>query len=188
MRCCIRRTSTSSREGLCFTNCRAIAPGFLLVCRACSTAGRCKSCTRPDGGEGLAKRKGKITLAARLGPERSVEQRGQPMNNSPDARPTVTGTTAGFTTAIIGPGAEAFPSASQLASWAGVCPGRQESAGESTSNRSAKGTARYGACWTNSRLPLSGSETVTYRSCSNASRLALATRRPSGQSLIVIAD
>ena len=41
--------------------------------------------------------------------------------------------------AEIGPGAEAFPSAPQLASWVGVCPGRQESAGESTSNRSAKG-------------------------------------------------
>ena len=41
--------------------------------------------------------------------------------------------------AEIGPGAEAFPSAPQVASWVGVCPGRQESAGESTSNRSAKG-------------------------------------------------
>jgi transposase len=41
--------------------------------------------------------------------------------------------------AEIGPRAEAFPSAAQLASWVGVCPGRQESAGESTSNRSAKG-------------------------------------------------
>lgn len=41
--------------------------------------------------------------------------------------------------AEIGPCAEAFPSAPQLASWVGVCPGRQESAGESTSNRSAKG-------------------------------------------------
>jgi transposase len=41
--------------------------------------------------------------------------------------------------AEIGPRAEAFPSAPQLASWVGVCPGRQESAGESTSNRSAKG-------------------------------------------------
>ena len=36
-------------------------------------------------------------------------------------------------------GTKAFPSAPQLASWVGVCPGRQESAGESTSNRSAKG-------------------------------------------------
>lgn len=41
--------------------------------------------------------------------------------------------------AEIGPCAEAFPTAPQLASWVGVCPGRQESAGESSSNRSAKG-------------------------------------------------
>jgi transposase len=41
--------------------------------------------------------------------------------------------------AEIGPAAAAFPSAGQLASWIGVCPGRQESAGESHSNRSAKG-------------------------------------------------
>jgi hypothetical protein len=37
------------------------------VCRACSTARRCKSSTQPDGGEGLAKRKGEITLVARRG-------------------------------------------------------------------------------------------------------------------------
>jgi transposase len=41
--------------------------------------------------------------------------------------------------AEIGSRAESFPSAGQLASWVGVCPGRQESAGESSSNRSAKG-------------------------------------------------
>ena len=41
--------------------------------------------------------------------------------------------------AELGPVAATFPTAAQLASWVGVCPGRQESAGESRSNRSAKG-------------------------------------------------
>jgi transposase len=41
--------------------------------------------------------------------------------------------------AEIGPEASAFPSAEQLASWIGVCPGSNESAGENHSGRSAKG-------------------------------------------------
>jgi transposase len=44
--------------------------------------------------------------------------------------------------AEIGPGAVAFPSAEQFASWVGVCPGSQESAGVCYSHRSAKGN-RY---------------------------------------------
>ena len=42
----------------------------------------------------------------------------------------------------IGPRAAAFPSAEQFASWVGVCPGNQESAGVCYSHRSAKGN-RY---------------------------------------------
>ena len=41
--------------------------------------------------------------------------------------------------AEIGPQAAAFPSAPQLASWIGVCPGSSESAGQNHSGRSAKG-------------------------------------------------
>jgi transposase len=41
--------------------------------------------------------------------------------------------------AEIGPTAAAFPTLGQLASWVGVCPGQQESAGYSYSQRSAKG-------------------------------------------------
>jgi transposase len=44
--------------------------------------------------------------------------------------------------AEIGPRAAAFPSAEQFASWVGVCPGSQQSAGINYSRRSAKGN-RY---------------------------------------------
>ena len=41
--------------------------------------------------------------------------------------------------AEAGPRADAFPSAVQFSSWIGVCPGRDESAGENHSSRCAKG-------------------------------------------------
>ena len=44
--------------------------------------------------------------------------------------------------AELGPQAAAFPSSGQLASWIGVCPGSNESAGENHSSRSPKGN-RY---------------------------------------------
>ncbi len=44
--------------------------------------------------------------------------------------------------AEVGPGAEKFPSAGQLSSWVGSCPGRVESAEKSSSDRSPKGN-RY---------------------------------------------
>ena len=41
--------------------------------------------------------------------------------------------------AEVGPQAETFPTAGELASWVGVCPGENESAGENHSGRSPKG-------------------------------------------------
>jgi transposase len=41
--------------------------------------------------------------------------------------------------AELGPSAMAFKTAEQMASWIGVCPGREESAGKSNRNRSPKG-------------------------------------------------
>lgn len=43
--------------------------------------------------------------------------------------------------AELGPEASAFPSAPQCCSWVGICPGRQESAGISESNRCPKGNS-----------------------------------------------
>jgi len=41
--------------------------------------------------------------------------------------------------AEVGPQAEVFPSAAQMCSWVGTCPGREESAEKSKSDRSPKG-------------------------------------------------
>jgi transposase len=41
--------------------------------------------------------------------------------------------------AEVGAGAATFASAKELSSWVGVCPGSEESAGESKSTRSPKG-------------------------------------------------
>jgi transposase len=48
--------------------------------------------------------------------------------------------------AEIGPEAAVFETPEQMASWIGVCPGREESAGESKSNRSPKGNRATGRC------------------------------------------
>jgi transposase len=53
--------------------------------------------------------------------------------------PGISVRTAQYIIAETGPRAGAFAAAGKLASWAGMCPGQQESAGTSVSSRSAKG-------------------------------------------------
>lgn len=53
--------------------------------------------------------------------------------------PGIAATSAQQIVAEIGVQAASFPSSPQLASWVGVCPGREESAGVSRSDASAKG-------------------------------------------------
>lgn len=53
--------------------------------------------------------------------------------------PGISVRTAHYIIAETGPRAEAFAASGKLASWAGICPGQQESAGVSVSSRSAKG-------------------------------------------------
>ena len=59
--------------------------------------------------------------------------------------PGINQVSAAETVAEVGPDVKAFPSASKLSSWAGVCPGNHESAGKRTTSRTTKGNPYFRA-------------------------------------------
>ena len=88
------------------------------------------------------------------------------------------------TIAEVGPAAAAFESEKELASWVGVCPGSEESAGESKSTRSPKGNSTMRRLPIRRRSPRSKSKEAYLKSrFANCCR-AWDTNRPSGPSRI----
>jgi transposase len=63
-----------------------------------------------------------------------------------DTIPGVDRRAAEVIVAEIGPDMGQFPTAAHLASWAGVCPGNNESAGKHRSGRTRKGSKWLGGC------------------------------------------
>jgi transposase len=67
--------------------------------------------------------------------------------------------------AEVGPTAATFPSAKQLSSWVGACPGDDESAGVNYSHRSQRVTATCGAFSISPPTPQPGPKEASSRLC-----------------------
>ena len=88
--------------------------------------------------------------------------------------------------AEVGAQASTFPSAAELTSWVGTCPGKEESAEQNHSSRSAKG--KYLRRVLNQAAHAAAPrKAVTFRSCSDVYCRGWAISQPSGPSPIVSA-
>jgi transposase len=89
--------------------------------------------------------------------------------------------------AEVGVTASTFFSAAEFTSWVGTCPGKEESAEENSSSRSAKGNKYMRRYLTRRLMPLSEAKAPTSRQCSGVSCRESATSPLFGKSHIVYA-
>ena len=100
-----------------------------------------------------------------------------------DTIPGVGRRTAEILLAELGPDLRRFPSAAQLASWAGICPGNQESAGKRQSGRTRKGNP-----WLRAALVEAGQAAGrTKRTYLGAQYRRLAARRGKKKATVAVA-
>jgi hypothetical protein len=96
-----------------------------------------------------------------------------------DTIPGVNRRTAEVILAEIGPDMARFASAAHLASWAGTCPGINESAGKHESGKTRKGSKWLRLVWSRRPRRPSAPRTATWHPRTPASKGGVGTRRPS---------
>ena len=131
-------------------------PGVSDACRACPTARRCESSTQPDGGEGLAKRKGGHREVASEG---SVEQRREPMhkNRIGGVRDRTSGREVAKSISVKGPGRKSGGCAPKAVGLTpgGLrrCPRRGTEGTERNPERGAGVSRRHSRWWKRAGIP-----------------------------------
>ncbi|MGI8885389.1 MAG: IS110 family transposase, partial [Gaiellaceae bacterium] len=156
------RTSSAPRDGRCSTRSSPASP-----IRPCSPTSPRASCARS------CRRSGRHWRAASTTSTGSSSARSSPTSTSSTSRsacsrrrsrsrsalsrrrlscsarsPACKRRTAEVIVAEVGDDMSVFPSAGQLASWAGLCPGNDESAGKRRSGRTRKGSGWLGIALT----------------------------------------
>jgi transposase len=107
-----------------------------------------------------------------------------PMRRQAELLATIPGVNTGIAEVIIaevGTCMSVFPSAGHLASWAAVCPGNNESAGNNCPARPVTATRRCGRRWARPRWPSPAPRTPTSPPATSASPPAAARNAPSSR-------
>jgi transposase len=119
--------------------------------------------------------------------EQAIEEQMRPYQKAVDAWMTVPGVKqrlAWNLVAEVGPTVDAFPSAADLVSWAGICPGNNETAGKRKS-----GTTRNGNRWARKALcEAAWAASKTKATYLPAQFRRLATIRGSKRAIIAVAS